>query len=152
MTITSQHHSLTRRTKTQRLRARDVHPRPRPAGSPPATATASTSSRRMHEKFHAPRRNPAQTNDPPVYAYDRQGEVRQVRRAEVDSDRQIESFPSRSPICSRAQWSTNSVSERVRPLCSASGRNCAGPSSPSDGCAQRTSASTPRTIPVVSSA
>src|SRR5437763_723237 len=67
------------------------------------------------------------------------GKPRSSRSAGPRLTATVTSKPSRrsSPISSSARSTTNLVSTRVSPLCSASGRNWAGASSPSDGCAQR---------------
>ena len=65
------------------------------------------------------------------------------RHAEVVARRRSSGTAARS-----AAFSTQSVSGLIRPVCSASGMNSSGGISPSSGCCQRTSASTPTTVPV----
>ena len=74
----------------------------------------------------------------------REVEVEQVRGGDVDRDREVEPGRRATPRrWARRRRATRSVSGRIRPVCSASGRKAAGVSRPRVGCCQRTSASTP---------
>ena len=76
------------------------------------------------------------------------GAVVQVAHRDVDRDRHVAARRAPTgPTWASAMSRTRSVSRCIRPDCSASGMNSSGRTSPRVGCRQRTSASTPATVP-----